>query len=306
MILGILSLVAACLCWSLVFIIPLLLKDFSPIEIALGRFFCYGFISIVLLMIKRPHLLNKNLKPLWIKSSIYGFASTILCFTSMVFSIRLASSAVTALIYSLSPIMIALYGNFKNRQYSFKKLMTPLLVMLTGIAFANVSAFQNHDAHFLTYTIGIIFGFLGIGSWSWYAVANAEFLGKNKDIRTEDWSLMMGSSMFAFVVLIALALSPFMSWNWTRQFLIGSFMLGAIGTWLAFLFWNYGAKKVPVALAGQMLILEVVFGLILVYSHYHKWPESFELVGMIFMLIGVLISTKTLRQKQALSYNEES
>ena len=81
----------------------------------------------------------------------------------------------------------------------------------------------------------------------------------------------MGSAMLMLVILIAVALSPILSWNWTRQFLFGSFLLGAIGTWLAFIFWNYGAKRVPVALAGQMLILEVIFGLILVYSYFRSW-----------------------------------
>lgn len=297
MLLGILSLVAASLCWSLVFIIPLLLKDFTPVEIALGRFFCYGLISFILLVIRRPQLLSKNYKSLWIKSSIYGFASTILCFTSMVFSIRLANSAVTALIYSLSPILIALYGNFKNKQYSYRKLMFPLSIMLIGIGFANFEAFRESSNASITHILGIFCGFLGIGSWTWYAVANANFLEQNKEMKTQDWSLMMGSAMLMLVILIAVALSPILSWNWTRQFLFGSFLLGAIGTWLAFIFWNYGAKRVPVALAGQMLILEVIFGLILVYSYFRSWPETMEFIGMLFMILGVFISSKTLRTK---------
>lgn len=297
MVLGLLALIAACLCWSLVFVIPLVLKNFSPVEIALGRFFCYGLISFILLCIKKPYLLNKVHKPLWIKSSIFGFASTILCFTSMVFSIRLASSAITALIYSLSPILIALYGNFKNKQYSYRKLMTPLFIMLVGIVCANFKAFSLSNSSSFTHLLGVFFGFLGIGSWTWYAVANADFLEKNQDIKTQDFSLMMGSCMFFLVVLLALGLYPYLSFHWTKQFFIGSFLLGAIGTWLAFLLWNYGAKKVPVALAGQMLILEVVFGLVLVYWHLRQFPDMHETIGMFFMLLGVAISSKTLSKK---------
>ncbi len=295
MLLGIVSLIAACLCWSLVFIIPLMLEAYTPVEIALGRFFCYGLISLTVLSLTKRNLFSRLYKSLWIKSSIYGFASTLLCFTSMVFSIRYASSAVTALIYSLSPLSIALYGNWKNKQYPYIRLLYPLFFMLSGIILVNLKAFEGSEDALYRYLLGLLCGFIGLFSWTWFAVANSIFLENQKTLTTQEWSLMMGSSTFIVVLGCATCASPFLSWRWTSLFFAGSAILGVIATWMAFSFWNYGSKRVPIALAGQMMILEVVFGLTLVYSYFKQWPSSYELSGMGLMTLGVLLNYKLLR-----------
>lgn len=297
MVIGFLSLTCACLCWSLVFIIPLLLPEFSPIEIALGRFFCYGLLSFGVLSIKNRSLFQKKYLYLWKKGTVFGFFSTLLCFTSMVVCVRFASSSVTALIYALSPVTIALLGNRKEKVYNQKDLILPLSIMLMGILFTNLGAFQVANTSLSTFIIGIIFGFIGLFSWTWFACENSQFMQKEKEISLTDWSLLMGTSMLVLTLALAIFLYPFMHFHWTLQFFIGSFLLGVIGTWLAFLFWNYGSKKVPVALAGQMMILEVIFGLTLVFSYFKKWPTFFEIIGTFFMITGVVLSTILMKKR---------
>jgi len=236
MFLGFLSLIAACLCWSLVFIIPLLLPDFSPLEIALGRFFCYGLLSLILLLAKNPSFFSKKHLHLWKKGTIFGFASTLLCFTSMVVSIRLASSSVTALIYSLSPISIALWGNKKNKVFETKALIFPLSIMLFGIVFANLGAFKHSNQNLFIYLVGLSFGFIGLFSWTWFAVENSQFLQSEKNITMTDFSLLMGSSMFILTCIIALFASPLISFAWTKQFFIGRVFFGGVGTPLSLFF----------------------------------------------------------------------
>jgi len=294
MFLGIVSLIAACLCWSLVFIIPLMMDTYHPVEIALGRFFCYGLISITILSLTKRKLFSPSYKSLWLKSSIYGFASTLLCFTSMVFSIRYAGSVTTTLIYSLSPLTIALYGNWKKKQYPYKKLFYPLVFMLAGIVLSNLKVFEGSEETFLRYLVGLLFSFIGLFSWTWFAVANSIFLENQKTLTIQEWSLMMGSSMLVIVLGCSACIVPLLSWKWTPFFITGSAVLGIVATWLAFLLWNYGSKRVPIALAGQMMILEVVFGLTLVYSYFKHWPTRHELLGMGLMTFGVLLSYKLL------------
>jgi drug/metabolite transporter (DMT)-like permease len=304
MFIGLLSLTCACLCWSLVFIIPLLLPEFSPIEIALGRFFCYGLLSFGFLAVKNRSLFQKKYLYLWKKGTVFGFFSTLLCFTSMVFCVRLASSSVTALIYALSPITIALLGNRKEKVYNQKDLMLPLAIMLIGILFTNLGAFKTANTSLFTFMTGIIFGFIGLFSWTWFACENSQFMQKEKNITLTDWSLLMGTAMLILTVIIALLIYPFISFRWTMQFFIGSFLLGVIGTWLAFFFWNFGSKKVPVSLAGQMMILEVIFGLSLVFSYFKKWPSSFEIIGATLMIFGVVLSTFLMKKEKNLPFKD--
>lgn len=297
MLLGILSLIGACLCWSLVFLIPLLLKDFSALEISLARFFSYGLISFGSLVFFKPKTLKKHPMTLWGKSALYGLSATLICFTSMVISVRLADPAACALIYSLSPITIALYGNMKIKTFSYRSLSLPLILIALGVGFCNIKAINFPKEELFTYLLGCFFGFIGLFSWTWYAVSNAHFLKNQSEIQSREWSLMMGSSVFILVIALSTVLSPVISWHWTSQFVIGTAILGVIATWVAFLLWNYGTSKVPVAIAGQLVVLEVIFGLALSYGYFRSWPHSFEMIGASMMLLGVLWSFKLLKKQ---------
>ncbi len=164
MIKGTLFILAACLCWAIVFVMPNFLIGFNPIEIALGRFFIFGLISFIFLLAKKRYLFLSSYKSIWLKATMYGFISTIFCYTCLVFSVRYANASIATLIYAMSPIAIPLFGNWKKQEYPFRQFLIPGLLMGLGIIFANFEAFNFVGVSFGNYALGLISGFLGLAA----------------------------------------------------------------------------------------------------------------------------------------------
>lgn len=311
MIKGILFILAACLCWAVVFVLPNFLIGFNPVEISLGRFFVFGLISFVILLARKRYLLAYSYRSVWIKAFWYGLLSTIFCYTFLVFSVRYANASIATLIYAMSPIAIPLCGNWKNREYPFRQFLIPGFLMGLGIILTNLNAFSFMGVSAGYYALGVISGFFCLASWVGFAVGNFHFMKQNSHLSILDWTIMMGTATFFLVILsiigygcLGLDFSKYSFINpHFRIFLMGSLILGLVSSWCATFFWNLGNKLIPVSLAGQLTIFEVIFGLILIYLAEQRLPFYLEFIGIVLMLGGVLMGFKTLRKiKQETSF----
>jgi len=119
---------------------------------------------------------------------------------------------------------------------------------------------------------------------------------------------MMGSSTFIIVLAIgalSMLFSPDLSKFFVldsilQKYLIGCFVLGTVSTCLAFYFWNQGSKRLPISLIGLMMMLEVVFGLILIYLFERRFPLPLEALGIVLMMSGVVIGCRSLTKEDSL------
>lgn len=305
MIVGVLFILTACLGWSLVFIIPEFLQGFSPLEISVGRFFFFGLISLIFLITKKRKLLDKSYISTWKKALFLGFLSTIGCYTATVFCIKYASPAVTTLLFGMVPIFVALCGNFRKREYPFRCFLVPCLAMGAGIVFANIEAFCLGDVHIPFYFLGIFCGIIGIVFWIWYVLVTFDFMEKNKHISSTDWVIMIGVSTFFLVIVTAVALicttdvlSKFTALtDEVHNFFMGTVVLGTICSWGSLYLWTQGNLRLPISLAGQLAIFELVFGLLLIYSVEKHWPLPLEILGIVLMVVGVLFGFKALEKE---------
>jgi drug/metabolite transporter (DMT)-like permease len=71
------------------------------------------------------------------------------------------------------------------------------------------------------------------------------------------------------------------------SFLIGSLLLGVVVSWGSTLFWNRASTLLPVALTGQLIVFETIFGLLYVFIVEQRWPTGYELLGGLLLLSGV-------------------
>jgi drug/metabolite transporter (DMT)-like permease len=302
MISGVFFVIAACMCWGLVFVVPKFLSNYSPVAISMCRFLFFGIISLGILLINKRYLLRKAYTKAWIKVGWLAFFSTLVSYTATLFTIRYANSAVAALIFGMSPITISLYGNWIKKETPFYNFLFPLFLMTLGIVLVNFNAFEYGDVSPILYSFGLISGLVGLASWTWYTVANSHFMLQNKNISTVDLVVMTGTATLFLVILccaITFCVHPesarkyFVLTKDLEQFLIGSFILGAVSSWLAFLFWMKGSLRLPISLAGQLTIFEMIFGILFVYLAEQRWPHSLEITGILIMIGGVLISFKS-------------
>ena len=304
MISGILFTIAACFFWGLVFVIPSFLRGFHPLEIALGRFFIYGLFSFLILLLTKRELFSKKHASYWKKAAYLSLFSSVLCYTATVCNMQYAGPTIATLVFAMSPICISLVGNWHKKEYPFQKLYLPLALMVIGIFLAKFKGFESDPESSLWLSLlGIFFGLVGLASWTWFAVANSHFLKQNKELSVNNWALMLGTCTLVQVLLVGTILFAFLGTKEKyfifspelQNFILFSFILGTVSTLLSLFLWNHGSKRIPISLAGQLMIFEIIFALILIYFVEQKLPTLMELGGIVFMISGVLIGFKKLK-----------
>ncbi len=307
MFVGVLFILAACLCWSLIFIIPEFLLTFSPFEISLGRFFFFGFFSVVVLLAKRRDLFHKSYWPAWKKACLFGFISMISGYTFTVFCIQRASPETSVLLFGTVPIIIALLGNWRQKEYSFRFFWIPCICIGLGMGLVNRGAFLLERVSLSFYLFGVILGVTGVACWVWYVISCFDFMKKNKQINSVDWILILGSVVFCLVVFVSCGfflilenIDKHISFpsKWP-YFLLGSSILGVISSWCALYCWTQGNLRLPISLVGLLSIFELVFGLMLSYFVLSRGPGFLEVIGIALMIIGVFYGFHVLKKLPA-------
>ncbi|HEY2809969.1 MAG TPA: DMT family transporter [Rhabdochlamydiaceae bacterium] len=307
MLLGVVFALAACFIWGLIFVVPQFLSGFSSIEVALGRYCFYGIVSCLIFCKLKFQGRCKYPRSIWVKSLYFSLISTIGYYTFVVLALRYSTPAICALVLGISPITIAFYGNWKQRETTFKSLILPSLLILLGLAIINVPHLAK-AASPSSYVLGLACCVMALIAWSWYVVANSRFLKQHPHVRSSDWSTLIGVSTLIWVIIFALALSVFESnssldkhFAFTPElinFLLGSAILGLLCSWVGAYLWNKASLNLPVSLAGQLTIFETIFGVIFVYILQQQTPPFLESIGIAILLIAIVYGIRQFSKRK--------
>lgn len=304
---GLLFALLACFVWGAIFVVPEFLSGFSTVEVVLGRYLTYGLLSVGLFLKKGRASFRLIPKEGWKKAIIFAFFSNIFYYFGLVAGVRFASAPLTVLVIGLAPIMIALYGNWQEREVSFKSLTLPCVWIGCGLLFVNVA---EVDWSFKTrplsaYLLGMLGVVSALLSWSWFAVQNARFLKQNPQIPSTQWATAIGVTTFFWAVATAFVLLPFIEIEKfihlspdLGRYLIGALILGFLCSWLGCYLWNRASHHLPVSLLGPFLIFESLFGLLFVYVMHGRFPTALEMVGALLMLSGIVLSVRAFRKRK--------
>lgn len=295
---------SACFLWALVFIIPQYMLAFNPVEITLGRYLCFGLISATILM--RNKLTGHSLTQpmfIWKKALLFSLIASLTTYSCLVFALKNIGPAICALIFGMSPITIAFYGNWKEREYHFKYLIIPSLLMFGGLILVNIS--HLYDTSYKNFFVGCLFILISLSAWTWFVVNNARFLKLYKKISSFQWATLIGiANLFwvslAYLVLYLffpdyLNLDKYTTWNTALvNYLVGCLVLGCLCSWLALNLWNQACRYLPITLAGQLTLFETIFGLGLIYLLDRQLPAQTELIGIGCLLVALAYGIYTL------------
>lgn len=306
---GILYALAACLIWGLIFIVPLFSPTFSSLEIAIGRYVVYTTISCVMLY---RGITSTISRAVWFKALYFSLVCTFGYYLFLILGLRYATAEVAALIVGLSPITISYYGNWRKPQSGSCSLIVPSLLIIAGLLIINIPKLYE-SVEPVNIFLGIVCAFISLALWSWYVVANSEFLRNHSEVNSSDWATLVGAVTLFWIVLIGsisayffpeqFNISKFGAFNNELvAFILGSLALGLLCSWLGAYLWNRASLVLPVTLAGQLTIFETIFGIIYVYIHYQCLPSWTDSAGISLFLIAVIYAIrKNMQQTEALS-----
>lgn len=300
---GIAFALGACFVWGLIFIVPYFLPEYSSIEIVIGRYLFYGSASCLMFLKAKCRGGCKYPRAIWLKALYFCLIATIGYYTFLVLAVRYSSPDICALILGISPIAIAFYGNWKQRETTFRSLIAPSLLILIGLIILNIPDFLVSPSP-ISYSLGLLFSFMALAAWSWYVVANSKFLKQHSEVYSSDWATLVGVSSLFWALVLILILAPFfetpveMTKYFNPKFLIGSATLGLICSWIGAFLWNRASLYLPVSLAGQLTIFETIFGVLYFYLFTQSLPSPIEVIGIIVLLSAIVYGIRKFASKK--------
>lgn len=293
--------------WGFAFLIPYYLRDLDPLLIVLSRYFFYGIISLALLFLGQSHW--RSLTRLdWQKAMLFAFAGNLGYYLGVTCAIHYAGIALPALIVGALPVTMMIYANIKKKEFPFRRLFLPILLILTGIIALKYFQYAAtpSEKNLVQTMIGVGWSLLSLAIWTWFGVANAHYLKNNFTISGYSWSLAIGVCClvqvlvifpFAFIFNKESFLMTFQDPHALYRLVLGGFILGAIVSWVATSWWNKISRHLPTTLAAQLLVFETISSLTYGYILDRTYPQLTIVVCVVIVLLGIITGIRATLEK---------
>jgi drug/metabolite transporter (DMT)-like permease len=292
--------------WGMVFVAPEFLRAFTPLEMACGRYICYGLIAAAVMSTRLPKLLRRLDRSDIIAMIKHALAGNIVYYMLLALGVKLAGVAATSLIIGVLPISVTLVGHKDHGSVPLRQLTWPLLLVAAGIACINIDVFTHDVGNGLPLAsklLGVLCATVALTCWTWYSVDNARYLKRNPHFSSGEWSALYGVSSGLIALVIALvglvffhgqvtgagAMASGRDWGlfWVVSAVI-ALGASAIGNHL----WNIASRKVPLTLSGQLILFETLFALLYGFIYKQQWPRGLEIAAMVLLIAGVMWSVR--------------
>lgn len=293
---GIIAGILAGVFWGTPFLVPMVLANFSGLEITFGRFVFFGIISLFsfskLIKVLQGLTYREIIRVIILSATGFWLYSLILFL-----GVRESNGIVASLIIGSLPVTVTLFSrpNFNRR------LIWGLILIIIGLAClliyplifgGNLESLQKINL------CGIVYLLIALVMWSWFAIANSRFMASHTHIRSLDYSSLVGVISLIFIVPIFLVqesgVTLFLH-SELIKFLIWSMVLGFGASWLANIFWAYSAKNCPPSIGGALIISETVFGLLYSFIFEQRLPHLNECFAIISLICGVVFVIRSQR-----------
>lgn len=304
MLTGVLCGVLAGALWGMVFIVPELLPNFSPVELAVGRYTAYGAISLGLMLPGLRRLLRLLAPRDYLALLRQALSGNLIYYMLLAKGVKLAGVAPTTLIIGLIPVAVTLRGRRDHGAVALKRLAAPLLVIGIAIACINVDAFRHAQASGAPMSatlLGLACAVGALACWTWYALDNARYLKRNPQFSGGQWSSLYGLAsglvalpIGATAMLLAQAGvldAPAPGRDWLMFWLYnGLLALGAsvIGNQL----WNIASRRLPITLTGQLILFETISAMLYGFVWRAEGPRTLETIAIVLLVLGVTWSVR--------------
>ena len=296
MLTGIAAGLAAGALWGLVFVAPQLSPGFAPVDVAAGRFVCYGAMSLLVMLFWRGAAWPNARQALAaVVMSFLGFTGYYLL---LVFAVRDAGVAVPSLIIGTIPIWMMLLG--RPLGLSVATLLPGLLLTALGLALMTQAGLSNASAvahvvlpHFWR---GIAISLVAMLLWTAFGLMNAAWLKKNLNVTAANWANWLGlaTGLGALTLWLALGtdLKVLAAQQGKAQAAIICIATGIGSAWLATVLWNIASRQLSASLCGQLVVSETAFALFYAFALDGQSPSLAQVMAGVLFVAGILATIK--------------
>jgi drug/metabolite transporter (DMT)-like permease len=298
MLIGILAGLAAGALWGLTFVAPRAVHPYSEIDLAILRYAAFGLTSLVLMALDKrfrpgPMTGRRMLLALWL-----GLSGFVIYYVCVAFSVSLAGPAIAPLVIGGLPLVLAIYGNWRDRNVPWRVLAGPLLLIAAGLAVVNIATIRAAGSAAAQANVvwGFLLALLGMGVWFLYAITNARAMRSAEAPPVLGWTSLQGLGAAAGTIPLVI-LAPLMGWSRIPELgfagdaglrlIFWALLTGVIASWVAQYFWTLASHRLPLALSAQLIVAETLFALIYGFAFEGRWPHPSEWAGGALLVAGV-------------------
>ncbi len=291
------------LLWGLVFVVPVLLPDYPPAMLSAGRYLAFGLIALPLAWVDRARL-SRLSRSDWMVASRLALIGNLLYYACLAAAIQRAGAPLPTMIIGTLPVVIAVVANVRvagGIRLPWTRLLPSLALIAAGIALVNQVELDRQAAHSAVeptrYAIGALLAVGALVCWTWYPIRNSEWLRAHPDRGARAWATAQG---VATLPLAAIAYLGVAAWYGRAgstvamplgprplAFVSAMVTIGLLASWLGTLAWNGASKRLPTALAGQLIVFETLAALAYAYLLRSSWPPLPALAGIALLIAGV-------------------
>lgn len=293
------------LLWGSVFVVPLLLPDYPPAMLSLGRYLAFGIIALLLAYNDRRRLLTLQAVDWW-RAAELALIGNLVYYLCLAAAIQLAGAPVPTMLIGTLPIVIAIVSNFGAEALPWRRLAPSLLVISLGIMLVNShETAQLADSHSQReHHLGILLATGALFAWTWYPIRNAHWLRQRPAISSGTWAVAQGLATLPLAAL-GMAVAGFYyagqsafdyPWGPRPLYYLGlMLLLGLCASWLGTLLWNRASQLLPTALVGQLIVFETLAALAYAFIWRATLPGGQVLLGIALLIGGVLLGVRSFR-----------
>ncbi|WP_354858339.1 DMT family transporter [Acetobacter fabarum] len=290
--------------WGLVFLAPELIRNFSALEMACGRYVLYGLFAAAMVAPRWQVLSHTVSLRTWWTLSWLSFAGNTAYYVLLSSAVKNGGITSTTLVIGFLPVLVTLVGSRDKDALPLRQLLPSILLCLTGAACIGWQAMHTH-AHSVARApfLGLLCAVAALGSWTLYAVGNSRALVRQRHFSAHDWNLLTGLATGAQnVVLLPLALlldSTAHGLEQWRNFALVSAGVALLASIAGNALWNRMNQLLPLTLVGQMILFETLFSLCYGFIWEQRLPSGMETLAFGCVVLSVLLCVRAHRKPAA-------
>ena len=299
MLVGIVAAALAAISWSLSFIVPFVIGDYSPFDFTLVEFVFSALLGLGLLWKNAKAVRLLELSD-WLSACSLGLIGYVGYYLAVMGAALYAGPVIAPAFLGLVPVVLAIAGNLRYRTVPWRTLALPLILATVGLLLVNGSGFAQSGApEMRSLLIGIPLAILAVTLWTTFGLLNQSALAKRPQMNAGVWAalIMVGAGLTMLVFLpIGLLAGVFeiprlgLGWHAAGPLILWGAALAIFANVGGAFAWTFASQRLPVALSAQLITMEPISATVLGLLVHRRWPSAAEVLGMAVLLTGVVIA----------------
>ena len=278
--------------WGLVFLAPELARSFSPLQLSVGRYLCYGVASALLIAPRRREVFAALTRREWWSLAWLALLGNTAYFVFLASAVQSGGVAMTSLVIGFLPVAVTIVGSRDRNAVSLHRLAPSLLLCAGGavcIGWQALAAPVSGSATTQLTGLGCAIG--ALAAWTTFAILNARCLARTM-VSVHEWNLLTGLATGAQALLL-LPVSLVLE-DWRRpahEWLTFASVCIAVALFASIFgnaLWNRMSRTLPLTLVGQMILFETLFALIYGFAWERRLPTAMELAAFGLVVASVI------------------